>query len=220
LRKVRHGAKDDGKGEMMDGKAKANSKYLRQVRNSMKKHGSILLLVSQVRDAVGSMIPGLKTVSGGKSVKFYAAMEFEVKRVESIRRGIHGATRELGIRSEVRVVKNRMFGTTGSSLVSILHNHGIDSTGTCIDWLVSEGVFAAKAAEGKGKSKVIESGIIPTGLVPTKRPMTREAIIKAVEESDEVYTRMIELIQTRWDAVRVAIREAAPRKPRYRAVRT
>lgn len=216
LRKSRRKAEADGteaelKGEMTDGKAKANSKYLRQIRKSMAAHGSILIMISQVRDVMNSPVPGMKSTSGGKSVKFYAASEFSVTRRGSIVRPVAGSDREVGIMSEVKIIKNRMYGTTGGLRLPILHSTGIDFTGASLDWLCAEKVIIARQKDEKkagGNPTIVKSPL-------NKVDMKREALIRLIESKPELMEKMNSIILERWQLIREGIKKATPRTSRY-----
>lgn len=221
LRKSRRKAEADGteaelKGEMTDGKAKANSKYLRQIRKAMAAHGSILIMISQVRDVMNSPVPGMKSTSGGKSVKFYAASEFSVTKRGSIIRPVAGADREVGIMSEIKIIKNRMYGTTGGLRLPILHSTGIDFTGASLDWLCAEKVIIARQKDEKkagGNPTIVKSPL-------NKVDMKREALIRLIESKPELMEKMNGMIFDRWQLIREGIKKATPRTSRYRPATT
>lgn len=203
------------KGEMTDGKAKANSKYLRQIRTAMGKHGSILILVSQVRDVMNSPIPGMKSTSGGKSVKFYAASEFQVSRRGTIVKPVGGIEREVGIQSELRIVKNRMYGTTGSIRMPILHQHGIDFTGATVDWLCEEKVLQSSTKEGDAQKGGKAKNPRITAPTLSKKPLSRELLIRRVESNPVLMERMTKMVTDRWAFIRAGIQTSTPRLSRY-----
>lgn len=205
------------KGEMTDGKAKANSKYLRQVRTAMGKHGSILILISQVRDVMNSPIPGMKSTSGGKSVKFYAASEFQVSRRGSIVKPVGGIDREVGIQSELKIVKNRMYGTTGSIRMPILHQHGIDFTGATVDWLCEEKVLQSSLKEGEAQKGGKAKNPRITAPMLSKKPLSRELLIRKIESNPVLGERVTKLVTDRWAVIRQGIQSSTPRVSRYRA---
>lgn len=138
--KIVLGGDAEVKGSYGDGKAKVHSSGLRQIIAPLQKHGSILVIISQTRDNVGNMFTfDKKTRSGGKAPKFYAAGEFWSSQAGEIRRPVRGKPRSLGIYSRIQVKKNRHTGRHTTVQVPIFWSHGIDDTGSLIDYLCDEG---------------------------------------------------------------------------------
>ncbi len=109
-------ASDEGeqaKGSYGDGKAKYHSEHLRIVLSEIKKMGSILIVIGQTRDNVGSFSFEKKTRSGGRSLPFYATLEIWTSVGEKIKRTVRGMARTIGIDCLAYVRKNRVSGKTG-----------------------------------------------------------------------------------------------------------
>lgn len=131
-------------GSYGDGKAKINSGNLRTLLTPLKQNGSILIIISQTRDNLGSIFGG-KTSSGGKATKFYACMELWSSVKNSIKRTIRGKDRELGVNSKIQIRKNRLNGKERTVVVPIYHSFGIDDIGSCVDYLIDEKVWTQKS---------------------------------------------------------------------------
>lgn len=126
-------------------KPKQNSTKLRKVVNSLRKTGSILIIISQTRDNIGFGAQfNPKTRAGGRAMKFYAAVEIWSSVKEKIKKKIRGKTRQLGVMAKVDIKRSRLTGKDRSVIVPIYHSFasgggGIDDVGSCIEYLVSEG---------------------------------------------------------------------------------
>lgn len=141
-------AREEGEaesGSYGDGKAKYNSQHLRTSVKRLANSGSILIIISQTRDviATGPFKPkgGSKGRSGGHALRFYATLEMWTSRVETITKNVLGKPRQVGIRVKVQVKKNRITGQEPAVEYPIYYSVGIDDTGSCVDYLVSEGVL-------------------------------------------------------------------------------
>jgi hypothetical protein len=57
---------------------------------------------------------------------------------EKISRVVKGKKRQIGIKSQIKIKKNRVTGRERIVEVPIYHSYGMDDTGSCVDWLISE----------------------------------------------------------------------------------
>jgi len=149
-------------GSMGMAKAKTNSKNINRLRRSLRATGSILVVISQTRDMIAS-IPGLKTRSGGKALRFYADLEIWTSVSEKLTRTHLGKKREYGTKIDARVKKNRVNGREGRvPPITFLTGYGIDDAGSLVDYLIDEGHWKLKSSssdkEGDGKVTAPEFG--------------------------------------------------------------
>jgi hypothetical protein len=187
------------KGSYGDGKAKKNSQYLRRFRAFLTDSGSILVIISQTRDNIGAGFwePD-KTRSGGHALKFYAAVEIWTSVRKEISKKINDKNRQLGIIATCHLKKNRITGKHRRVDVNFYHSHGIDDTGTMVDWLIEEGhwketkgVIVADEFQFKGRT---------------------EKFIKKIE-SENQEEKLKQLVKKVWDDIETAC--TIERKPRY-----
>jgi RecA/RadA recombinase len=127
------------KGSYGDGKAKANSSGLRRATSFLSKSGSILIIVNQTRDNVGTFTFEKKTRSGGHAQKFYASMEMWSKVKEKLKRRVNGKDRIIGSLVQVQIKKNRLTGQEHKIDIPIYFSAGFDDIGSCILYLIEEG---------------------------------------------------------------------------------
>lgn len=127
-------------GDYGDGKAKVNSRWIRRVRQGLKKTNSILIGLSQTRDNVGGgMFDQKSTMAGGRSLKFYAAWQLWSSVGQTLKKEVNGKERQIGITARIKIKKNRLSGKEWTVEIPIYWSHGIDNIGSCIDYLVDEG---------------------------------------------------------------------------------
>lgn len=165
--------KDEGEeeekvaGSYGDGKAKKNSEFLRRAVSKLRKTGSILIILSQTRDNIGSMYGG-KTHAGGRALRFYCTTEIWTSIVKVLKRNVRGKDREIGVKAKAEVKKNRITGRLARVVVDIYPEIGIDDIGSCIDYLVEEGFWITN------KNTIAATGLGLQG--------TREKIIRQIEK--------------------------------------
>lgn len=178
-------------------KAKLNSEYLRKALKRLRETGSILIILSQTRDNVGSMWGG-KTRAGGKALRFYATTEIWSSIAKTIKKQVNGKEREVGVRVELEVRKNRITGRRACVEIDIFPDYGIDDTGSCVDYLVEEKFWTVT------KQTIDASHLGMVG--------TRDKIICGIEKKGLVH-RLRELCGECWRGVEEAC--AMKRQPRY-----
>lgn len=130
-------------GYYTDGKARINSSHLRRYLPSLRKVGSILIIINQTRSNIGGYG---KTRSGGWALEFYACLEIRSKVKEDLTKTYKGKKRIQGRLCQLRVKKNRVRGKDRTVNIPIYNTYGIDDIGSCIDYLVDEGHWERKKA--------------------------------------------------------------------------
>lgn len=183
-------------------KAKVNSENLRNLKLIMPRLGSILTIISQTRDNLGARFGDKKSVSGGKVLKFFAALQVWMVSIKTIQKTVRKKPRNVGILSIANVKKNHVTGNKRSILVSILNEIGVDDVGDCIDYLVDEGHWKRK----KGK---------PPGIAAPEMfdsPLSRSKLIRAIEH-DDMEDELRKLVKAVWTEIEEGC--VTGRKKRY-----
>lgn len=139
-------------GSYGDGKAKFHSQNLRRVVADLRDTGSILIVLSQLRDNIGAMGYGEKErTSGGRGLRYWATLEIWTHVVGKLKKTVNGKKRTIGVMIEARFKKNRFTGRDRTVTIPIYHSHGIDDVGSCVDFLVDEGHWKeVRKKEGGG----------------------------------------------------------------------
>ena len=118
-------------GEMGDStiglQARNNSKFCMKVKGLLDLHGCTLFIISQVRDAIGSMGEPT-TTTGGKAIKFYADVRWKVWKQND-------KVNELN-KTTVDVVKNKLASPFGQAKMNILWGKGFDTVGEVIEYAI------------------------------------------------------------------------------------
>jgi RecA/RadA recombinase len=162
------------KGDYGDGKAKANSRYLRGSLARIRDTGSILIVICQTRDNIDAgLFEPSKTRSGGHALQFYATVEVWTAIKGQLKKTVRSKDRQVGIVAKCGVKKNRITGKTWSVDVPLYWSTGIDDVGGCVDFLATEGQWP------KNKAGQIDGSGDFAGCKGF-----REQVVKFVEDND------------------------------------
>ncbi len=181
-------------------KAKYINQHIGRVSRRLSDTGSIMALISQTRDKVGSTIPGQKTRSGGRALKFFARLELWSSVRGPIRKSVLGKDREIGSHILVDVQKNHLCGWEGKApLIPFHRSFGFDDLGSCVDFLLDEKHWSKG---GSGKIEADEFDFVGT----------RDALIAYIEETGSERA-LRALAAHRWREIEAAC--AVKRKVQY-----
>lgn len=116
-------------------KAKQLSQLFRRVIRRLSDANMCLLIISQVRDDIGSMFGRGVKRSGGKGLDFYASQVIYLAHLKRLTRTIGGVKRAYGVRVKASCDKNKIGLPFRDCEFCILFSYGIDDLESCINWL-------------------------------------------------------------------------------------
>ena len=95
-----------------------------------------------------------ETTTGGRALKFYASIRLDIRRQDAIKQG----TESLGVRTKVKVVKNKLAPPFREAEFDVMYGEGISKTGSVLDAGVDNGLVEKSGTWYTYKSERIGQG--------------------------------------------------------------
>ncbi len=146
-------------GEAQVGKqARLMSQALRKLKGIVHKSNTALIFINQIREKIGVMFGNSETTPGGRALKFFSDMRFEVRRIGDLKDG----ERKVGYRVKVRVVKNKLAPPFQEAEFDMIYGEGICRLCDLIEVAADRGVIVKSGSWysygeqklGQGKEQV------------------------------------------------------------------
>lgn len=117
------------------GKAKMMSQLFRRLVRKLAAKRVTLLIVSQVRAAIGVTFGRQTTRTGGKALDFYASQILYLAQLEQIPETRFGIKRIVAIRVRGKLDKNKIALPYREAEFNVRFGYGIEDTTACLKWL-------------------------------------------------------------------------------------
>lgn len=169
-------------GEMGDAvmgmQARLMSQALRKLTGAISKSKTVLIFTNQLRQKIGVMFGNPETTPGGLALKFYASVRLDTRRIEVIKDG----EQVIGVRTRVRIVKNKVAPPLKVAEFDIMNDEGISRAGGLLDVATELGIMGKSGSFFNYEGKPVAQGREAAKMYIRENPKFADELDKKIRE--------------------------------------
>ncbi|NGX62700.1 MAG: Protein RecA [Candidatus Anoxychlamydiales bacterium] len=163
--------------------ARMMSQALRKLTATLSKSKTCAIFINQIREKIGIIFGNPETTPGGRALKFFSSIRMDIRRIASIK---NPDGKDIGTRTRVKVVKNKMAAPFRMAEFDIMFNEGISKTGSLLDVGVENDIIDKNGTWFKFKENKLGQGREAAKEALLKDPALYDAIEKLIIEKTQV----------------------------------
>lgn len=145
-------------GEMGDShmglQARLMSQALRKITGITSRTKTTVIFINQIREKIGVLFGNPETTTGGRSLKFYASVRMDIRRIQSLT----DKGQAYGNRTRVKIVKNKVAPPFKEAEFDLIFGEGISKEGSLLDAAINLGIIESQGAWVKYEGQNIGQG--------------------------------------------------------------
>ena len=161
--------------------ARLMSQALRKLTGITNKSKTCVIFINQLREKVGIMFGNPETTPGGKALKFYSSVRLDVRKGDVIK----DASGQIGNRTKVKVVKNKLSPPFKTAEFDMIYGKGISNEGCILDMGVETGVLEKSGAWFAYNGEKIANG----------RDRAKDYLAQNKDVAEEIKAKIMEKIK-------------------------
>jgi len=122
--------------------ARLMSQALRKLTGSAGRTDTTVVFINQLRQKIGVTFGSPEVTTGGNALKYYSSVRIDIRRIGAIKK----ADENVGNRTRVKIVKNKMAPPFRLAEFDILYGRGINAVGDLVDLGVAHGIVTKSGA--------------------------------------------------------------------------
>ena len=156
--------------------ARLMSQALRKLTGAVSKSKTLIIFINQIRMKIGVMFGNPETTTGGNALKFYSSVRLDIRRIGALKQG----EQNVGNRTRVKVVKNKVAPPFREAEFDIYYGRGIFRDGEVIDIGSELGIVEKSGAWYNYKEEKLGNGRDAASAYLKENPATCKKIEVAV----------------------------------------
>lgn len=130
------------------GKAKKMSELFRRLIRKIEKRKICVIIISQVRDAIGMTFGRKTSRSGGRALDFYASQVLYLAQSKTLKRTVKGVERAVGVEVKAKCDKNKVGPPLRDCTFTIKFGYGVDDVSASVAFLLECGELGRIGVKG------------------------------------------------------------------------